>query len=172
MVFCSGKVFFDLMAARKERGVEGRRDRAHRAALSVPARRVPGADRASTRTRTRSSGARKSRRNQGAWHRIQHYLLRHMRAGPDARLRDARVVGFARGRLPVAAQRAAEGAGRRRLRAADRQSRDAGAGHGRREKEEHARSKSRSRSCPNRSPRRRCSPGTRSSARRSSATRT
>ena len=39
---------------------QGRRHRAHRAALSVPARRVPGADRPATRTRTRSSGARRS----------------------------------------------------------------------------------------------------------------
>ena len=36
-------------------------DRAHRAALSVPARRVPGADRSATRMRPKSCGARKSR---------------------------------------------------------------------------------------------------------------
>ena len=45
----------------RERGINDIAARAHRAALSVPARRVQGADREATRTRPRSCGARKSR---------------------------------------------------------------------------------------------------------------
>jgi 2-oxoglutarate dehydrogenase E1 component len=80
LVLCSGKVFFDLMAARKEKGIKDiaivriaqlypfpHDDFQAQIKLYANAREVlwcqeePG--------------------NQGAWHRIQHYLLRHMR--PD-----------------------------------------------------------------------------------------
>ncbi len=40
--------------------------------------------------------------NQGAWHQIQHYLLRAHARRPDAGVRRAAVVRLARGRLPVA----------------------------------------------------------------------
>ena len=62
VVFCSGKVLLrPARRARRERGIKDIADRAHRAALSVPARRLPGADRALPRMRPRSCGARKSR---------------------------------------------------------------------------------------------------------------
>ena len=80
VVFCSGKVYFDLVAARRERGIDDigivcieqlypfphdhfkiEIDRYKDAKEIVWCQEEPG--------------------NQGAWHRVQHYLLRHMR--PD-----------------------------------------------------------------------------------------
>jgi 2-oxoglutarate dehydrogenase E1 component len=77
VVFCSGKVYFDLVAARRERGIEDigivrieqlypfpheqfktEIDRYADAKEIVWCQEEPG--------------------NQGAWHRIQHYLLRHL----------------------------------------------------------------------------------------------
>ena len=46
VVFCSGKVYFDLLKARRSRDAARRRAGAHRAALSVPGRGVPGGARA------------------------------------------------------------------------------------------------------------------------------
>ena len=79
IIFCSGKVFFDLMAARKENGV---RDMAiARIAQLYPfphdefqaqIDRYPNAHEV--------LWCQEEPGNQGAWHRIQHYLLRHMRA--------------------------------------------------------------------------------------------
>ena len=50
-------------------------------------------------------------RNQGAWRRIQHYLLRHLLPHQKLYLCGARFVGDAGGRLQVAARQAAEGTG-------------------------------------------------------------
>ena len=77
MVFCSGKVYFDLRAARRERGIKdiamvrieqlypfphddfkAEIEKYAKAKEVVWCQEEPG--------------------NQGAWHRIQHYLLRHM----------------------------------------------------------------------------------------------
>ena len=79
MVFCAGKVYYDIAAERAKRGIDDiaierieqlypfphdefqARIEAFPAAKSIVwAQEEPG--------------------NQGAWHRIQHYLLRHMRA--------------------------------------------------------------------------------------------
>lgn len=79
VVFCSGKVYYDVVAARRERGIKdiavvrieqlypfphddykAEIDRYANAKEIVWCQEEPG--------------------NQGAWHRIQHYLLRHMRA--------------------------------------------------------------------------------------------
>ncbi|MGZ5037051.1 MAG: 2-oxoglutarate dehydrogenase E1 component [Usitatibacter sp.] len=86
VVFCSGKVYYDIAAERARRGVEdvaivrieqlypfpheefqAQIDLYANAKNVVWAQEEPG--------------------NQGAWHRIQHYLLRHMR--PDQELRYA-----------------------------------------------------------------------------------
>jgi 2-oxoglutarate dehydrogenase E1 component len=77
VVFCSGKVYYDVRAARRERGVKdvaivrieqlypfphdefkAQLDRYSKATQIVWCQEEPG--------------------NQGAWHRIQHYLLRHL----------------------------------------------------------------------------------------------
>jgi len=79
VILCSGKVFFDLMNARKEKGVrdvaimriaqlypfphdefQGQMDLYANADEVIWCQEEPG--------------------NQGAWHRIQHYVLRHMRS--------------------------------------------------------------------------------------------
>ncbi|MFI4922251.1 MAG: 2-oxoglutarate dehydrogenase E1 component [Burkholderiales bacterium] len=83
VVYCAGKVFYDVLAARRERGIKDiaivritqlypfpHDDFQKQIELYDQAREIvwcqeePG--------------------NQGAWHRIQHYLLRHMR--PDQKL--------------------------------------------------------------------------------------
>jgi 2-oxoglutarate dehydrogenase E1 component len=78
LIVCSGKVFFDLMAARREQGI---RDMAIvRVAqlypfphddFQVEINRYPGA--------TEVLWCQEEPGNQGAWYWIQHYLLRHMR---------------------------------------------------------------------------------------------
>jgi len=79
VVFCSGKVYYDLRASRRERGIQdvaivrieqlypfphddykAQIDKYANARKIVWCQEEPG--------------------NQGAWHRIQHYLLRHMLA--------------------------------------------------------------------------------------------
>jgi len=79
VVFCSGKVYYDIVAERAKRGIDevavvrieqlypfpheefaAQIDQYPNAKSIVWAQEEPG--------------------NQGAWHRIQHYLLRHMRA--------------------------------------------------------------------------------------------
>jgi 2-oxoglutarate dehydrogenase E1 component len=80
VVFCSGKVFFDLIAARKE---HGRQD----VAIVRIAQLYPFPHDEFQATIDRYAKAKEvmwcqeEPGNQGAWHRIQHYLLRHMR--PD-----------------------------------------------------------------------------------------
>jgi len=78
VVFCSGKVFFDLIARRKELG---RDDVAViRIAQLYP---FPHDDFQSTIDLYANAKevlwCQEEPGNQGAWHRIQHYLLRHMR---------------------------------------------------------------------------------------------
>ncbi len=78
VVFCSGKVFFDLIAARKELGRED-------VAIVRIAQLYPFPHDEFQATIDRYANAKEvfwsqeEPGNQGAWHRIQHYLLRHMR---------------------------------------------------------------------------------------------
>jgi 2-oxoglutarate dehydrogenase E1 component len=78
VIVCSGKVFFDLMAARKERGVKD-------AAIVRIAQLYPFPHEAFQEQIDlyRNAGevvwCQEEPGNQGAWHHIQHYLLRHMR---------------------------------------------------------------------------------------------
>ncbi|MGH8725398.1 MAG: 2-oxoglutarate dehydrogenase E1 component [Burkholderiales bacterium] len=80
LILCSGKVFFDLMAARKEKGAK---DVAiARIAQLYP---FPHDEFQAQIDLYKKAGeviwCQEEPGNQGAWHRIQHYLLRHMR--PD-----------------------------------------------------------------------------------------
>jgi 2-oxoglutarate dehydrogenase E1 component len=80
VIFCAGKVFFDLMAARKEKGVKD-------VAIARIAQLYPFPHEDFQAQIDRYGNAREilwcqeEPGNQGAWHRIQHYILRHMR--PD-----------------------------------------------------------------------------------------
>ena len=78
VIVCSGKVFFDLMAGRRDRGA---RDAAIiRIAQLYP---FPHDEFQEQINLYRNAGevvwCQEEPGNQGAWHRIQHYLLRHMR---------------------------------------------------------------------------------------------
>jgi 2-oxoglutarate dehydrogenase E1 component len=86
VVLCSGKVFFDLMAARKEKAVKD-------VALVRVAQLYPFPhDEFQAQIDLYANAGevvwcQEEPGNQGAWHRIQHYVLRHMR--PD------QVLGYA-----------------------------------------------------------------------------
>ena len=77
VVFCSGKVFYDLRAGRRERGIS-----------NIPLIRIaqmypfPHDDFRvqieKYKGATEIVWCQEEPRNQGAWHRIQHYLLRHL----------------------------------------------------------------------------------------------
>ncbi len=110
VVFCSGKVYYDLRAERKAKGLEGPAARAHRPALSVPARGFPGADRALQEgDRDRVVPGRAAQPGRVAPHPALPGAPHA--AAPEADLRRARFVGVAGGGLQVAARPAAEGAG-------------------------------------------------------------
>jgi 2-oxoglutarate dehydrogenase E1 component len=86
LVLCSGKVFFDLMAARKEQNLKD-------VAIVRIAQLYPfphdefQAQMDLYANATEVVWCQEEPGNQGAWHRIQHYILRHMR--PD------QVLGYA-----------------------------------------------------------------------------
>jgi len=86
LIVCSGKVFFDLMAARREKGLKD-------AAIVRVAQLYPFPHDEFQAQIDLYKGAeevvwcQEEPGNQGAWHRIQHYILRHMR--PD------QVLGYA-----------------------------------------------------------------------------
>jgi len=79
VIFCSGKVFFDLMAWRKEKSIKD-------VAIVRIAQLYPFPHDDFKQQVDLYPGAgevlwcQEEPGNQGAWHRIQHYLLRHMRA--------------------------------------------------------------------------------------------
>ncbi len=86
VVFCSGKVFYDVVATRRERGIRDiavvRIEQLYpfpHDAFKAEIARYPNA--------TDIVWCQEEPGNQGAWHRIQHYLLRHMR--PEQKLRYA-----------------------------------------------------------------------------------
>ena len=80
LILCSGKVFFDLMHARKEKGLKD-------AAIVRVAQLYPFPhDEFQAQVDLYANAAevlwcQEEPGNQGAWHRIQHYILRHMRPG-------------------------------------------------------------------------------------------
>ena len=77
VVFCSGKVFYDLRAGRRERGIK-----------DIPLMRIAQlypfphdefkAQIEKYKHATEIVWCQEEPRNQGAWHRIQHYLVRHL----------------------------------------------------------------------------------------------
>lgn len=79
VIFCSGKVFYDLRASRRERGIKD-------VAIVRIAQLYPFPHNDFQEQIDLYSSAKEvmwcqeEPGNQGAWHRIQHYLLRHMRA--------------------------------------------------------------------------------------------
>jgi 2-oxoglutarate dehydrogenase E1 component len=86
VIFCSGKVFFDLINKRKELGSDD-------VAIIRIAQLYPFPHDAFQATIDRYANAseviwcQEEPGNQGAWHRVQHYVLRHMR--PD------QILGYA-----------------------------------------------------------------------------
>jgi 2-oxoglutarate dehydrogenase E1 component len=80
VIFCSGKIYYELVASRRERGI---RDMAivrieqlypfPHDAFAAQVAAYPNA--------AEVLWCQEEPGNQGAWHRIQHYLLRHMRPG-------------------------------------------------------------------------------------------
>jgi len=79
VIFCSGKVFYDLRAARQERGIK---DIAIvRIAQLYPFPHDDFQEQINLYGNAREIlWCQEEPGNQGAWHRIQHYLLRHMRS--------------------------------------------------------------------------------------------
>ena len=80
VIFCSGKVFFDLRAGRRERGIKD-------VALVRIAQLYPFPHDDTKQMMERYGAAseivwcQEEPRNQGAWRWVQHYLLRHMKPG-------------------------------------------------------------------------------------------
>jgi 2-oxoglutarate dehydrogenase E1 component len=83
VIFCAGKVYYDLAAERAKRAIE---DIAiERIEQLYPFPHEEFQARIETYPNAKSVvWAQEEPGNQGAWHRIQHYLLRHMR--PDQQL--------------------------------------------------------------------------------------
>jgi 2-oxoglutarate dehydrogenase E1 component len=79
VIFCSGKVFYDLRAGRQERGIK---DMAIvRIAQLYPFPHDDFQEQINLYSKAREVlWCQEEPGNQGAWHRIQHYLLRHMRS--------------------------------------------------------------------------------------------
>lgn len=80
IIVCSGKVYYELIALRRERGIQDmaiiRLEQLYPFPHKMFEEQVaiyPNA--------TEMLWCQEEPGNQGAWHRIQHYLLRHMRAG-------------------------------------------------------------------------------------------
>jgi 2-oxoglutarate dehydrogenase E1 component len=80
IIACSGKVYYDLVNARRSKGIENmaiiRLEQLYPFPHDDFAAQVAGFPNA-----TEIVWCQEEPGNQGAWHRIQHYLLRHMRQG-------------------------------------------------------------------------------------------
>ncbi len=77
VVFCSGKVFYDLRNGRKARGTQNL-PLVRVAQLYPFAHEDMQAQLERYKNATEIVWCQEEPRNQGAWHRIQHYLLRHL----------------------------------------------------------------------------------------------
>jgi 2-oxoglutarate dehydrogenase E1 component len=82
VVFCSGKVYYDLRAARRERGVEDVAIVRIEQLYPFPHEEFQAQIDAYPNAKS-IVWCQEEPGNQGAWHRIQHYLLRHMRADQE-----------------------------------------------------------------------------------------
>ncbi|MFA6922276.1 MAG: 2-oxoglutarate dehydrogenase E1 component, partial [Gallionella sp.] len=80
IVACSGKVYYDLLKARRERGIDDmviiRIEQLYPFPHDDFAAQIAAYPNAAEVVWCQEEPG-----NQGAWHRIQHYLLRHLRPG-------------------------------------------------------------------------------------------
>jgi 2-oxoglutarate dehydrogenase E1 component len=80
VIVCSGKIYYELISARRERGIQDmaiiRLEQLYPFPHQIFEQQI-----ASYPNATEVMWCQEEPGNQGAWHRIQHYLLRHMRAG-------------------------------------------------------------------------------------------
>src|SRR5690606_21821476 len=83
VIFCSGKVYYDLAAERAKRGIEGIAIVRLEQLYPVPHGALPAQSDLYANAKS-LVWCQEEPGNQGAWHRIQHYLHRHMR--PDQKL--------------------------------------------------------------------------------------
>jgi 2-oxoglutarate dehydrogenase E1 component len=83
VIFCSGKVYYDLAAERAKRGIEDIAIVRIEQLYPFPHEEFQAQIDAYPNAKS-IVWAQEEPGNQGAWHRIQHYLLRHMR--PDQQL--------------------------------------------------------------------------------------
>ena len=80
VIVCSGKIYYDLLAGRRERGIADMAIIRLEQLYPFP-HTLFKAQIALYPTATEVLWCQEEPGNQGAWHRIQHYLLRNMRAG-------------------------------------------------------------------------------------------
>ena len=80
IIVCSGKVYYELLAARRERGITDMAIIRLEQLYPFP-HKLFEAQVAAYPNATEVVWCQEEPGNQGAWHRIQHYLLRHMRPG-------------------------------------------------------------------------------------------
>ncbi len=80
IIFCSGKIYYELHASRRERGIQDmaivRLEQLYPFPHDAFAAQIAAYPNAGEVVWCQEAPG-----NQGAWHRIQHYLLRHMRPG-------------------------------------------------------------------------------------------
>ncbi len=83
VIVCSGKIYYELVASRRERGIQDmaiiRLEQLYPFPHDLFEAQITAYPNA-----TEVLWCQEEPGNQGAWHRIQHYLLRHMR--PDMQL--------------------------------------------------------------------------------------
>ncbi len=77
-MFCSGKVYYDVRAARRERGITDIAIVRLEQLYPFPHDEFKAPDQSATRKAREIVWCQEEPGNQGAWHRIQHYLLRHL----------------------------------------------------------------------------------------------
>ena len=80
VIVCSGKIYYELIAARRERGIQNMAIIRLEQLYPFP-HELYEAQIATYPNATEVVWCQEEPGNQGAWHRIQHYLLRHMRKG-------------------------------------------------------------------------------------------
>ena len=80
IIACSGKIYYELMAARRERGIQDMAIIRLEQLYPFPHEAFE-AQIATYAHATEVVWCQEEPGNQGAWHRIQHYLLRHLRRG-------------------------------------------------------------------------------------------
>jgi len=80
VIVCSGKIYYELIASRRERGIQDMAIIRLEQLYPFP-HTLFEAQIAAYPNATELLWCQEEPGNQGAWHRIQHYLLRHMRKG-------------------------------------------------------------------------------------------